>query len=94
MPKYTTPEDIILRLRTALETADRKLELVLAANGQKEWGYAGTVCYSTRRILRSAIRDCFEVPGSAREQEQPQEQEQRTTPGTIDLQAIRFKVKR
>lgn len=86
MPKYTKPEDVILRLRTALETADRKLELVLAANGQKEWGYAGSVCFSTRRVIRAGLRDCFP---DAVETTPPQGR----TPGTLDLQDLKFKGK-
>ena len=56
--RYETPEDIILRLRTALEQADRKLELVLASNGQKEFGFAGTVCLGVRRVIRGGLADC------------------------------------
>ena len=55
---YTEPKDVILRLRTGLESADRKLELVLAQNGQKEYGYAGTVCFAARRVIRAALKEC------------------------------------
>jgi len=87
MPKYTAPEDIILRLRTALEAADRKLELVLAQNGQKEWGYAGTVCYGVRRVIRAGLSDCFP-------QDRKPAGELGKTPGTLDLQDLNPKLRR
>ena len=56
--KYTTPEDVILRMRTALESADRKLELILGSTDRAEFGFAGTVALNVRRIIRSGLRDC------------------------------------
>ena len=56
--KYTVPEDVILRLRTALEQSDRKLELILAEPPPRRDEWAATVCLGVRRVIRAGLKDC------------------------------------
>ena len=56
MAKINTPEEQVVRLRAALESADRQLGLVL--DSRDEYGYAATVCLAARRRIRAGLKDC------------------------------------
>jgi len=56
MAKINIPEEQVVRLRAALESADRQLGLVL--DSRDEYGYAATVCLSARRRIRAGLKDC------------------------------------
>ena len=56
MAKIVKPEEQVVRLRAALESADRQLDLVLES--RDEYGYAATVCLAARRRLRAGLKDC------------------------------------
>ena len=56
MARIVKPEEQVVRLRAALESADRQLGLVL--DSREEYGYAATVCLAARRRLRAGLKDC------------------------------------
>ena len=50
-----TDEDKLLILATALEAADRKLELILAEPPPRQDEWSATVALGVRRIIRRAL---------------------------------------
>jgi len=54
-----TDAEIILILQTALESADRKLELILGEPPPRRDEYAATVALGVRRVIQNGLNRAF-----------------------------------